>query len=200
MTGEHDNRLRLVVDNAPIDDDGPRILAPGAPPSPAPLPNDLAVFLEHGEVLAWWDEKITMTWELVGITLGAAVLLLLGVTGFAPSFWAQPIAGWGPPVLALLSPTLLVLFREFTGRGAIMVTDRAIIGVDREGTPTRLALGSIDAIRRDLLRGGVTIQSRQHQVRIPPALTDRCRQAVASRMEHRLSGSQTVIDPMGWLS
>lgn len=191
--------LRLVVDNGPQTRTGPRVLAPGAPASPGPLPNDLAQYLEHGEVLAWWGDKPRIAFDLIGLTAGAAAVVLLGVTAFAPSFWSQPLAGFGPPVLALLSPTLLVLFREWVGRGSVLVTDRALVVLDRDGVAQRIPFAAIVAIRRDVVRGGVTIDTGRSRVRIPPALTEPTRVAVQSRVANRIGGAAQVDDPLGWL-
>ena len=193
--------LKLVVSrpSEPGDDTGPRILAPGAPPSPGPIPNELAMHLEHGEVLVWWGMKSRIQPALLGITLAAAAVAVLLVTAFAPTFWSRPLSGLWAPVLALLSPSLLVLFRELANKRAVLVTDRAIVGVDRRGEASRLALTGIAAVRRDFIRGGVTLWGRRAQVRIPPSLMDDARAALASRRRGMVTASQEIDDAVGWL-
>jgi hypothetical protein len=178
---------------------GKTILAPGAPPSPGRPDNALAVHLEHGEVLAWWGAKERIQYVLVLITLGATAVALGLVSAFAPELWARPLSGLWAPLLALLSPTLFVLVREWLSRGALMVTDGAIVEVDRHGTVHRLPLHGIQEIRRDWLRGGVRLIGRRHEVRVCPELMDDARVAVGSRLRNVVRGASEVVDPLGWL-
>lgn len=191
--------MRLVVDNGPAEDEGPRILAPGAPPSPGPVPIALAKHLEHGEVLVWWGEKTQMQWALVGLTCGAALLALVAATVFAPEFWSQPWRDIAAPVAAILSPTLFVVYREWVARRSILVTDTATVVVDPHDESVRLHHGAIRAISRDWLRGGVRLQGAGVVVFIPTILAEPTRAALASRMRGRLHGATQVDDPLGWL-
>lgn len=181
-----------------------RVLAPGAPPSPGPCPNDLAQHLQHGEVLVWWSEKAGIQFGLAGITLAAAAVALLLVTGFAPDFWSQPLLELWKPVLALLSPTLVVLAREWMSRTALLVTDNAIIEVPRGAGPRRLSLTQIVSVKRDWLRGGLRVDGPRSTLRVPTSLMEASGKAVRSRLEGRLRGSQSdgasVSDPLRWLS
>lgn len=181
-------------------DDGRRVLAPGAPASPGPIPNELAQHLAHGEVLAWWNEKQGVQFALLGVSMGAAAVALLFVSGFAPEFWSQPFSGLWPPLLALFSPTLFVLGREWLNRRAVLVTADAVVEVDNDGTVHRLPLGAIVRIRRDWIRGGVTLLGKRGVVRIPPSLMDDARDAVASRLAKTIrSNAGRIEDPNHWL-
>ncbi len=175
-----------------------RVLTPGAPSSPGPCPNDLAVHLEHGEVLVWWNEKTEIQLGLAGITLGAAAVALLMVTGFAPTFWSQPLSGLWRPLLALLSPTLLVLAREWASRTALIVTNNAIIEVPRKGSPKRLALPRILRVRRDWVRGGLKLEGPGTTVHVPTSLLGDAGKAVRSRLQGRVRTPED--DPLRWLS
>jgi len=191
--------LRLVVNQGPSQN-GPRILAPGAPPSPGPLPNRLALHLEHGEVLAWWGEKTRMQVDLIALTGVATLVTLALVSAFAPTFWLQPVSAIAPPLLALVSPTLFVAFREWLGRSAILVTDGGVVHVSPQGSATRLPWPSLRTIRRDWLGGGVHLEGAHTSLRVPPVLVDRTRQALVSRLQDRLRGGIDIRDPMQWLS
>lgn len=191
--------MRLIVDNGPPDRAGPRILAPGAPPSPGPLPTELTPHLEHGEVLAWWGEKRHIELTLVGLSFGAAVLALLGVTAFAPEFWRQGLTDIAAPVGALLSPTALVLGREWVARRAVMVTDGAIVVVEPSGASTRLPLPAIRTIRRDFVRGGAVLEGAGLSVAIPAALAEPTGAALASRIRSRTGAAGSIDDRLGWL-
>lgn len=191
--------MQIVVDNGEANPNGPRILAPGAPPSPGPIPNALAKHLNHGEVLVWWGQKTRMQIALVGLSLAAAAVTLLVVTGFAPTFWTRGIDEFGPPVAALLSPTLFVLYREWVARQTILVTDGAIVAVDPHDEAQRLSLGGLTSIRRDWLRGGVRIEGSGITLFIPSVLVEPTRKALVSRYRGRLRAAGTVTDPLGWL-
>lgn len=191
--------MRLVVDNGPAADDGPRILAPGAPPSPGPVPIALAKHLEHGEVLVWWGQKTGMQWALVGLTAGAALLVLVAVTIFAPGFWSQPWRDVAAPVAAIFSPAAFVLYREWIARRSVLVTDTATVVVDAHDEPVRLHHGALRSITRDWLRGGVRLQGPGRVLFVPTILADATRAALVSRMRGRLHGATQVHDPLGWL-
>lgn len=180
--------------------DGARVLAPGAPLSPGPCPNDLAQHLEHGEVLAWWGEKLSVQFGLAAITLGAAAVALLLVTGFAPTFWSQPFSDLWPPVIVLLSPTLLVLARETTSRTALLVTNTAIVEIPRRGAPRRLALQAIAGVQRDWVRGGLRVDGPNTAVHVPTSLMEESGKAVRSRLKGRVRTPRDVSDPLRWLS
>ncbi len=193
--------FEVIDGGAPQDSQGgQRILTPGAPPSPGPIPNELAQHLQHGEVLVWWGEKTGVQLALVSITLGAAAIALLLVTGFAPTFWSQPPAQLWRPLLALLSPTLFVLAREWVGRRALLVTNNAIIEVPRGEAPRRLALGGIARVRRDWLRGGLRVEGRNTVVQVPTFLMEDAGAAVRSRLRGKLRAPDRDTDPLRWLS
>lgn len=191
--------LRLVSSQPGEGDRGRRILASGAPPSPGPVPKDYARHLQHGEALVWWNAKDGIQIGPLLFVLAAALSLLGFATIFAPEFWVQPWESLWPPVAALLSPALLILVRERINQRAVLVTDAAIVGIDRDGTAHRLAWGAPVAVRRDLLRGGIVLHGRSGSVRIPPPLVDDARRAVASQAANVIRGSGNVDDPTGWL-
>jgi len=178
---------------------GPRILAPGAPPSPGPIPSDLARHLVFGEALVWWDEKDRILLGPVALVAAAAVAILGFVSVLAPSFWLQPLGELWKPVAALFSPALLVLVRERLNQCAVMVTDVGIIGVEPSGRVGRLAFDAIETVRRDVLRGGILLEGKRGRVRVPPSLADDAQQAIASQRRNRLRGAAVIDDPMRWL-
>lgn len=192
--------LRLVASNDSVPDGtGPRILAPGAPPSPGPIPTELARHLVHGEALVWWGVKDRIRFGAVGLVLAAAISILGFVSLFAPEFWLQPLAELAKPIAVLLSPAAFVLLRERINRRAVVVTDSAIVDMDLRGQANRIPFDGIAAVRRDFLRGGVILEGRRAQVRIPPSLSDDAHQAIASQRRNRVRGSSAVDDPQGWL-
>jgi hypothetical protein len=192
--------LELASSNpSPTGGGGPRILAPGAPPSPGPVPSDLARHLVFGEALVWWDEKDRIRLGPVALVVGAAVAILGFVSVLAPSFWLQPLSDLWKPVAALLSPAALVLLRERMDQCAVLVTDVGIIGIERSGRVGRLAFDAIESVRRDALRGGIVLEGKRDRVRIPPALADDAHQAIASQRRGRLRAATHVDDPMRWL-
>ena len=202
--------LELVASKDPPPEDdggydrGPRILAPGAPPSPGPIPSDLAQYLKFGEALVWWDEKDRIRFGPIGLVLAAAVSILGFVSVFAPEFWLQPWSELWKPIAALLSPSALVLLRERINQRAVLVTDGSIIDVDPRGQSERLALDAITTVRRDALRGGIVLSGRRARVRIPPSLLDDAHQALASQRRLRSQGgvrgiASSIDDPSGWL-
>lgn len=191
--------LRVVSSRPGDGDRGARILASGAPPSPGPVPKEYARHLQHGEALLWWGEKDRIQAGPLLLVFAVALSMLGFATVLAPEFWVQPWASLWPPIAVLLSPALLILVRERVNQCAVLVTDAAILGIDRDGTPHRLPWGAPVAIRRDLLRGGLVLRGRSDLVRIPPPLLDDARKAVASQARHMISGSGNVDDPTGWL-
>lgn len=187
-----------VIDGGGGGGDGRRVLAPGAPASEGPIPNALAQHLHHGEVLAWWGRKSSIQLGPIAFTLGIAVIALAAASAFAPSLWANGWSNMWGPVLALLSPTLFVLAREWWGRGAVLVTHEAVIQVEPDGRVQRLSLGAIQAVRRDWLRGGVRLLGPRSQVRIPPMLMDDTRAAITSRLRGMVRSTEPD-DPTRWL-
>ncbi|MCA9706869.1 MAG: hypothetical protein KDK70_13535 [Myxococcales bacterium] len=192
--------LRLAASNdAPEGPGGPRILAPGAPPSPGPVPSELARHLTFGEALVWWGDKDRIHFGPIVLVLVAAVSILGFVSLLAPEFWLQPWEELWKPVAALLSPCALVLVRERLNQRAVLVTDTSITEVEPRGEAQRLALDGIVAVRRDLLRGGLVLLGRRGRVRIPPSLLDDAHQAIASQQRGRVRAAGSVDDPTGWL-
>lgn len=193
--------LQLASSNPspPAGGGGPRILAPGAPPSPGPVPSDLARHLVFGEALVWWDEKDRILFGPLALVAAAAVAILGFVSVLVPSFWLQPWGELWKPVAALFSPALLVLLRERLNQCAVLVTDVGIIGVDPSGRVGRLAFDAIETVRRDVLRGGILLEGKRGRVRIPPSLADDAQQAIASQRRNRLRGATIIDDSMKWL-
>lgn len=192
--------LQLASHNpSPPSGGGPRILAPGAPASPGPVPSELARNLEFGEALVWWDEKDRIHLGPVALVIAAAVSVLGFVSVLAPSFWLQPWADLWKPVAALFSPAALVLLRERINRYAVLVTDVGIIGIDPSGNVQRLSFDAIESVRRDVLRGGLLLEGKRGRVRIPPSLLDDARQAIASQRRNKVRGAAPIDDPARWL-
>ncbi len=177
---------------------GPRILAPGAPPSPGPVPPDLAQHLVFGEALVWWGDKDTIRFGPIGLVILAAVSVLGFVSLLVPEFWLQSWSDLAKPIGVLLSPAAFVLLRERINQRAVLVTDGGIVEVDRNGQPGRLAFGAIVSVRRDVLRGGLVIEGKRDRVRVPPSLMADAGQAVASQRRHGVQ-SAGIEDPTGWL-
>lgn len=177
-----------------------RRLAPGAPLSPGTAPLEIAAHLRVGEALVWWDAKDTHDFRLTGIVFGVCVLVLLGATGLAPGFWRQDWSDMWPPLAALFSPVALLLAREQLGQRSLMVTDTAIIEITRSGAVSRLSFAAIQKVRRDLVTGGVLLQGKDTKIRIPPALTARAREAIASQRRNVVRGDpRPPDDPLAWL-
>jgi hypothetical protein len=189
--------MTLQVIDGGGDGDGRRVLAPGAPPSEGPIPNELAMHLQHGEVLAWWGRKQSIQLVPVAVTFGAAMLLLAIGSAFAPGLWSEGWSAMWPMLLALSSPALFLLAREWLGRGAVLVTHDAVIEVEPSGQAHRLSLGGIQAVRRDWIRGGVRLLGPRQLVRVPAALMDDTRAAIASRLRGMVRGA-SPDDPLGW--
>jgi hypothetical protein len=103
-------------------------------------------------------------------------------------------------VLALLSPTLVVLAREWTSRTALLVTDNAIIEVPRGGGARRLALPRIVSVKRDWLRGGLRLAGPNTTIQVPTSLMEDAGKAVRSRLRGRLRVPEGVSDPLRFLS
>ena len=190
------------ADSVPKDmpEEAGRRLAPGAPLSPGTVPLELALHLRSGEALVWWDAKAAVDLRPPLIVLAACVLVLLAVTAVSPSFWSQPFADLWPPVAALLSPVALMLVREQLSLRSLMVTDTAIVEVSRSGEVSRLVFSAVRRVHRDLLTGGVLLQGKDTKIRVPPALAENARAAIASQRRSVLRGEQSPpIDPLGWM-
>lgn len=177
-----------------------RRLAPGAPLSPGTVPLELALHLRSGEALVWWDAKAALDLRPTFIVLGACVLVLLAVTAVSPSFWSMPFADLWPPVAALLSPVGLLLLREQLSLRSLMVTDTAIIEVTRNGQVSRLVFSAVRRVQRDMLTGGILLSGKDTKIRVPPALAENARAAIASQRRSVLRGEASPpIDPLGWM-
>lgn len=180
--------------------DGPRALAPGAPLSPGTAPLELARQLRIGEPLVWWDAKVGFDLRPLLWIGGASAAVLAGASAIAPEFWDQPFSDIWKPIAALLSPMLLWLLREQFSQRSILVTDTAVLEVPRRGEPERLQFSAIRRVRRDLLTGGIALYGKTSKIRIPAALADRARAAIASQRKAMLrSGPEQPDDPLGWL-
>lgn len=180
--------------------DARRRLAPGAPTSPGTVPLELAQQLRMGEAVVWWDEKEAVSWRPVAWTMLAGLIVLAGVTVFVPELWRQPLRELWKPIAAVFSPAAFVFAREWLGRRATLVTDNAIVDVDHRGRADRIGFRNVRRVRRDLLTGGVLLEGEAHKVRIPPALSEAARQAVASQMAGTIRASNDPPeDRLGWL-
>ena len=178
--------------------DGPRILVSGAPVSPGPLPVELASHLRHGEVLVWWGDKDTIHFGPVLMVFGAVLAILAFVSALAPEFWLQPPVELAKALSALLSPALLVLVRERLNQRTVIVTDTAVLDIDRSGESARIPIDRVQRVSRDLLRGGLRLQAGNAKVLIPPPLADDTRRAIASQVRGRVR-SEAIDDPQGWM-
>lgn len=189
-----------VLPDSPEHDARGLRLAPGAPPSPGITPLELAAHLRVGEALVWWDAKATYEIKPSLIVFAACLVILLGATAIAPGFWRQEWSDMWPPLAALFSPVALLLVREQLGLRSLMVTDTAIIEITRGGAVSRLAFSAIQKVRRDLVTGGVLLQGRDTKIRIPPALTNNARAAIASQRRNVVRGDPNPPDdPLAWL-
>jgi hypothetical protein len=178
----------------------PRVLAPGAPPSPGTAPLEIARHLRLGEALVWWDAKSGYDLRPLGWIGAVCAAVLVGATALAPEFWDQPLAELWRPIAVLLSPMLVWLVREQLSQRAILVTDTAILEVPRRGEPQRLQFSAVQRVRRDLLTGGVVLQGKLSKVRVPAALADRTRAAIASQRRNALrSASERPDDPLRFM-
>lgn len=177
---------------------GPRILATGAPVSPGAVPPDLAQHLVFGEVLIWWGDKDRIHYGPVLMVLAAVVSILGFVSLLAPEFWLNPPLELAKPLAVLFSPALLVLARERLNQRAVLVTDSCIVDVGPDGRSSRLPFDKIRSVARDVVRGGIRLQSGNTRVLIPPPLTEDARKAIALQMRNRIRHSE-IEDPLGWM-
>lgn len=183
---------------APPAGGGPRILAKGAPVSPGPVPSELAQHLVFGEALVWWGDKDRIYYGPLMMVVGAIVAILAFVTLLAPEFWLQPPKELFKPLAVLMSPALVVLVRERLNQRAVMVTDGAIVDIGPDGRSSRMPYDKVRRVSRDLLRGGVRLESGPTRVLIPPPLADDARQAIASQMKTRVRHGE-IDDPARWM-
>ncbi|WAS93125.1 hypothetical protein [Nannocystis punicea] len=192
-----------AVPSEPVHTDmpgGPRVLAPGAPPSPGTAPLEIARHLRLGEALVWWDAKAGYDLRPLAWIGGISAAVLLVASLVAPEFWDQPFADLWRPIAVLLSPMLLWLFREQFSQRAILVTDTAILEVPRRGEPQRLQFSAVQQVRRDLLTGGVVLTGKLSKIRVPASLVDRARVAIASQRKGALrSKAERPDDPLRFM-
>ncbi len=170
------------------------------PPRPrGTIPLALAQGFEAGEPVIWWGEKTKMNWRPVGVMVLAGVAVILGITLFAPEFWAQPWRDWAKTVAAMQLPAVAIAIREFKSRRAVAITDKAVVDLAPNGSRDRLTFRTVRSVRRDWLSGGVRLIGQRHEVRIPPALMEEARAAIASQMAHVLDfGSEGPDDRLAW--
>lgn len=180
--------------------EGARVLAPGAPPSPGTAPLEIARHLRLGEALVWWDAKVGYDLRPLAWIGGISAAVLVVASLLAPEFWDLPLADLWRPIAVLLSPMLVWLVREQMSQRSILVTDTAILEVPRRGEPQRLQFSAVQRVRRDLLTGGVVLQGKHSKVRVPAALADRARAAIASQRRGALrSASERPDDPLRFM-
>lgn len=191
--------LQVLPGGKPQHEPDRRILAAGAPPSPSAAPLDLARHLEFGEALAWWGDKSHIERTPVFLAATLLVVALVGVTVFVPEFWLQPLDQLWQPLLAVSLPLLFTLLRERLSRRAVLVTDTSIVEVDMAGRSARLGFDNVRSVRRDLLRGGLRLEGARATVRIPSALVDDARQAIASQRRGRVQTREGLDDPLRWM-
>ena len=194
--------LRMVTDEPPSSDsaEAGRVLAPHAPASPGPLPLELARHLHFGEAVIWWGSKDRYDGRAITLVATIVATVLAAATAFAPEFWAQPLESLWRPLAALASPLLFMIARERANLRATIVTDTAVIDVPLHGRGDRIGFDNIRRVRRDWLRGGARLEGVRHGVRIPPALMDSARAAIASQRRGQFRAIPGgVDDPLGWL-
>ncbi len=191
--------LQVLPGGKPRHEPDRRILAAGAPPSPSVAPLDLAKHLEFGEALAWWGDKSHMERAPILVAGALIAIVLVLVTAVMPAFWLQPFDQLWQPLVALSLPLGFAILRERLSRRAVLVTDTAIVEVDMAGRGARLGFDNVRTVRRDLLRGGIRLDGARASVRIPSALVDDARQAIASQRRGRVQTREGLDDPMRWL-
>lgn len=188
-----------AVPSASTGEEVGRRLAPGAPPSPGPVPLELAQALRMGEPTVWWGEKHTIAREPIMWTAAAGIAVLVVASLWAPGMWGQPLDALWKLLLLPLSPAMLLAGREYLSLRAVLVTDSSVIVQDHRGRLERLAFRNIRRVRRDFLTGGILLEGARHRVRLPPALADEARAAIASQTRHTLSSGDGPDDPLGWM-
>ena len=99
-----------------------RVLAPGAPRSPGPVPLELATELRVGEPVVWWGYKDRVDRQPIAWMLLAGVFLLGFATLLAPELWAVPLRELWKPLIPALAPAALLLVRELVSQRTVLVT------------------------------------------------------------------------------
>lgn len=173
--------------------------APGAPPSPGPVPMALARHLRMGEPTVWWGEKHRIERGPMLWLAGAGLFVLLFATLLAPELWDQPLADLWKPLVPALAPALLYAVRQYLSLRAVLVTDSSVIVRDFRGRVERLAFRNVRRVRRDFVTGGILLEGATHRVRLPPDLADDARDAIGSQTRHTLRSDDGPDDPIGWL-
>ena len=174
-------------------------LAPGAPPSPGPVPLEFASALRMGEPTVWWGEKHSIERGPIAWTAAAGLALLAVASLWAPDLWSQPLDALWKLVLLPLAPAMLLGAREYLSLRAVLVTDNSVIVRDHRGRMARLAFRNVRRVGRDVLTGGILLEGARHRVRLPPALSDDAREAMDSQLRHTLRSGDGPDDPLGWM-
>ncbi|HLT39440.1 MAG TPA: hypothetical protein VK034_24320 [Enhygromyxa sp.] len=179
--------------------DGGRVLAPGAPRSPGPVPLELARELRTGEPVVWWGSKDRIDRKPILWMLLGGALLLGFATLLAPELWAVPLRELWKPLIPALAPAALLLVRELVSVRTVLVTDSSLLVLDHRGRLDRLAFRNVRRVRRDLLTGGVLLEGAEHKLRVPPQLAEDARLAIASQTRYTVAGGPRPDDPLGYL-
>ncbi|PRP99936.1 hypothetical protein [Enhygromyxa salina] len=177
----------------------PRRLAPGAPMSPGPVPFELATELRAGEPVVWWGRKSRIDRKPIAWLLIAGLLVLGFATLLAPELWDQPWTDMWKPLIPALAPAALLTVREWLSLRDVVVTDSSILVCDHRGRLERLAFRNVRRVARDLLTGGILLEGAQHKLRLPPALAEDARAAIATQTRHTLRADDGPVDPLSWL-
>ena len=146
----------IEVSSSSSDDGQPgHRLAPGAPPSPGPVPLEFAHALRMGEPTVWWGEKQSIERGPIAWTAAAGLTLLAVASLWAPELWTQPLDALWKLVLLPLAPAMLLGAREYLSLRAVLVTDSSVIVRDHRGRMERLAFRNVRRVARDFLTGGI---------------------------------------------
>lgn len=176
-----------------------RRLAPGAPLSPGPLPLELTGELRVGEPVVWWGSKSKIDHRPILWLLIAGLLVLAFATLLAPELWDQPWTELWKPLIPALAPAALLTVREWLSLRDVVVTDSSILVWDHRGRFERLAFRNVRRVDRDLLTGGILLEGARHKLRLPPALAEDARAAIASQTRHTLRSDDGPEDRLSWL-
>lgn len=177
----------------------PRRLVPGAPLSPGPVPLELAMELGVGEPVVWWGRKDSIDRRPISWLIVAGLLVLGFATLLAPELWDQPWRELWKPLIPALAPAALLTVREWLSLRDVVVTDSSILVCDHRGRVERLAFRNVRRVGRDLLTGGILLEGARHKLRLPPALAEDTRAAIASQTRHTLRSGDGPDDPLAWL-
>lgn len=188
-----------VVEATVVDRDEGRRLAPGAPPSPGPVPLELASELRMGEPVVWWGRKDSVDHRPIVWMLLAGLALLGFATLLAPELWDQPLRELWKPLVPALAPVALLGVREWLSMRAVLITDSSVVVCDHRGRLDRLAFRNVRRVGRDFLTGGILLEGARHKLRLPPQLADDAREAIASQTRHTVRSGEGPDDPLGWL-